>query len=58
MDLKELYETDERFRGYVDRYAKHHEISTEEALLRADVREYAKYLAEEGEINGSIFHNK
>ena len=42
MDLKELYETDERFRGYVDRYAKHNEISTEEALEHAMVRLYAE----------------
>lgn len=49
MNLKELYETNADFQGYVDRYARHHGISTEEALLRADVREYAKYLAEEGE---------
>ena len=49
MDLKELYETNKRFRGYVDRHAKHNEISVEDALSRAAVREYAKYLAEEGE---------
>lgn len=53
MDLKELYETNERFRGYVDRHAKHYGISVEDALSRAAAREYAKYLAEEGEEVGN-----
>ena len=42
MNLTELYETNADFRGYVDRYAKHNGISTEEALEHAMVRQYAE----------------
>lgn len=44
MNLSELYETNEDFRGYVDRFAKHNGISTEEALKYSIVRCYARYL--------------
>lgn len=39
--MEELYATNEDFRGYVDRYAKHHGISPEEALKHSMVRSYA-----------------
>lgn len=42
MNLTELYETNADFRGYVDRYAEHNGISTEEALEHAMVRQYAE----------------
>jgi hypothetical protein len=37
-----MYEKDDAFRGYVDRYARHHGISTEEALKHALVKSYAE----------------
>lgn len=46
MNLKELYGANASFKGYVDRYAKHYGLSTEEALKHAMVRNYAGYLAE------------
>ena len=48
MDLMKLYETNENFRGYVDRYAKHRGISTEEALSHSMVWSYAEYLKSRG----------
>lgn len=53
MNLTELYETNADFRGYVDRYAEHNGISTEEALEHAMVRNYAEYLAENGKENNN-----
>ena len=44
MNLKELYETNADFRRYVDRHARQYEVSTEEALEHALVRNYAEYL--------------
>jgi hypothetical protein len=46
MNLKEMYETNADFRRYVDRYARHNGISTEEALEHAMVKNYADYLEE------------
>ena len=46
IDCNELYEKNEQFKGYVDRYKNLHEISTEEALSHAMVRSYAGYLTE------------
>lgn len=44
--MERLYNTNEDFRCYVDRFAKHHGISTEEALNHAIVRFYAGYIVE------------
>ena len=44
MKLSNLYETNEDFRGYVDRYAAHNGISVSEALSQSIVWEYAEYL--------------
>lgn len=52
-NLREIYETDADFRGYVDRYCKNYNegksISVEEALEHEIVRLYA----ERGEVNES-----
>ncbi len=42
MDLRDLYETDADFRGYVDRHCRCYEISLDEALEHAIVRQYAE----------------
>ena len=47
MRLKELYETNEDFRGYVDRYAEHNGMSVEEALSQSMVWCYADYLTKQ-----------
>ena len=47
MRLKELYETNEDFRGYVDRFAKQNGISVEEAFSHAIVKCYAECMAEQ-----------
>lgn len=53
-DMKDLYETNQDFHDYVNRYAVHYEmgrgIPVEEALTHQAVREYAEYLQEEQEI--------
>ena len=50
MNLKEMYETNAEFRGYVDRYCNPYsegkKITVEEALTHAMVRNYAAYLEE------------
>lgn len=53
MNLKELYDTDSDFRGYVDRYCKSYnsrkDITVEEALTHAMVRNYVEQRGEENE---------
>lgn len=44
MNLKEMYENNADFRRYVDRHTRQYEVSTEEALKHALVRNYAEYL--------------
>lgn len=46
MNSREMYKTNEGFRGFVDRYARHHGISVEEALDHALVRNYAELIVE------------
>lgn len=50
MELRELYETDSDFRGYVDRYCMSYknrtDITVEEALTHAMVRNYAEQRGE------------
>lgn len=46
MDLRKMYETDADFKGYVDRFVKHRNISTDEALKHSIVRNYAEDLEE------------
>lgn len=50
MNLKEMYETNADFRGYVDRYCNPYtdgkRITVEEALEHEVVRLYATYLEE------------
>lgn len=40
--MKELYETNEDFRNYVDRFAYLYKMSTDEVLEQALVKEYAQ----------------
>lgn len=44
MDYKEFYETNQDFRGYVDRYARHNGKTVEEALEHDLVKQYADYV--------------
>lgn len=57
MNLKELYDTDLDFRGYVDRYCKSYnsrkDITVEEALTHRIVQLYI----EEGEEDGTQIWN-
>jgi hypothetical protein len=46
MNLEELYKTNNYFKGYVERFANHYGLTTEEALSHAMVRSYAGYLME------------
>ena len=45
-DVYSMYEMNDEFKLYVDRYAKSRGISVEVALTHAVVRQYAKYLGE------------
>ena len=42
--MEELYETNQDFKEYVDRYTQSKKITKEEALTHALIREYAKYI--------------
>ena len=55
MDLKKMYEENKDFRRYVDRYAAQYDLTLEEALLHAVVRNAAEYYeaAEKGKISVS-----
>ena len=46
MDYMELYNTNEDFREYVDKYKRSRKLSLEEALEHELVKQYAKYVAE------------
>lgn len=52
MDLKQMYEENKDFKRYVDRHAKQYDLTLEEALLHAVVRNAAEYYeaAEKGKI--------
>ena len=54
-DIKNLYDGNENFRRYTDRYAAEFGLSTEEALKHSVVRNAAEYYkdAEKGKINVS-----
>lgn len=53
--MDEYYKTNADFRGYVDRYAKHNDISTDEALKHSIVREkYLDYLETKEELQCQI----
>jgi len=49
MDYKQLYENNEAFRSYVDRYCKKYDVTVAIALEHRIVRNYAEFLVEEGE---------
>jgi hypothetical protein len=42
--MKNYYNTNPEFKEYVDRYAKKHGISVDEALTHKIVKEFYKYL--------------
>lgn len=46
MDLKKLFNTNDDFKGYVERYCKQTGKTIEQALEIAIVKEYALYLIE------------
>lgn len=41
--MREFYENNEDFRGYVDRYANKHNLTVDEALTHSLVREAYEY---------------
>ena len=47
MDYKELYETNEDFRRYVDRHCRCYGLTVDESLQHVVVHQYAEYLKEE-----------
>lgn len=49
--MKNLYETNQEFKSYVDKYAKANHVSVEIALTHAMVLNYAKWLTENHEQN-------
>lgn len=53
MDLKKMYEENKDFRRYVDRYARQYDLTLEQALSHAVVRNAAEYYenAEKGKIS-------
>lgn len=48
IELAELYKTDDRFKDYVDRYAKTHRLLPEYALKCIMVKQFAEWLKKEG----------
>lgn len=44
--MDEFYQTNSDFRGYVNRFCKTYNLTLEEALQHASVREAAKYYRE------------
>ena len=44
--MKQFYESNSDFRDYVEKYRKKHDLTVEEALQHAQVREAAKYYRE------------
>lgn len=44
--MKNFYESNSDFRDYVDRFCKTYEVSVDEALQHASVREAEKYYRE------------
>ena len=55
MDLKKMYEENKDFKRYVDRHAKQYDLTVEQALSHAVVRNAAEYYeaAEKGKISVS-----
>lgn len=49
-----LYNTNNSFRNYVEKYIFKHHVTLEEALKHVMVREYANYLMEEKNAESSI----
>lgn len=49
IELAELYKTDDRFKDYVDRYAKTHRLLPEYALNCIMVKQFAEWLKKESE---------
>lgn len=45
-DLYELYQSDEDFKEYVDKWAKNHDLSIYEVFRFNILQEYAKWLKE------------
>ena len=46
--MKDLYDTNDDFKSYVDKYIAKESVSLNTALSRAMVRNYAEYLMERG----------
>lgn len=49
MTLYEMYENNEQFKRYVDRYAKDNNIIPAQAITHVMVKNYAEYLLNPGE---------
>lgn len=52
--MRDFYESNNDFRGYVDRFCKTYEKSVDEALQHASVREAEKYYREREIEDGRI----
>lgn len=49
LKLKDMYDNNEKFKEYVDKYSKKHGIAfVDDALKCIMVQQYAKYLIKEG----------
>lgn len=47
--MKQMYDANQNFRDYVDKYMRKEQIDLDTALSHAMVRNYAEYLKERGE---------
>lgn len=54
MDIRDFYNSNIDFRGYVDRFCKTYDLSVDEALQHSTVREVAEYYREKEIEDGKI----
>ena len=52
--MKNFYESNSNFRDYVEKYRKKHDLTVDEALQHASVREAEKYYREKEIEDGQI----
>lgn len=54
MDLEKMYQTNDAFRGYVDRYCVKHEIDAKTAFTHAMVKSIAEYYKDAEKVKMSV----
>ena len=54
-DLEHLYQNNERFRLFVDRYSRHHNQDRYKAMNCIIIREYAEYIENHSDIEINVF---